>query len=309
MKHKYFFFLMTVLMSMAASVASAHDFEVDGIYYRNTTSYYPLSYTVAVTYRGNGRATYDNEYTGSVTIPESVTYNNITYSVTRIDGSAFRYCSSLETIAVNSGNTVYDSREGCNAIIEMVSNTLIAGCKNTIIPNSVTSIGNNAFYGCSGLTSISIPNSVTSIYEYAFSGCRGLTFVAIGNSVTSIGECAFESCNGLIDMYCYATDVPKAYSSSFPSPVSRTLHVPASSLEAYMTTDPWSKFGTIVALTDEEVGIKTIQNSPMSEAEEPITRFKNQNVHDLSGRQQRKMQRGMNLLRMSDGTTRKVLVK
>ncbi len=91
-------------------------------------------------------------------------------SVKSISGSTFVGCSGLESIVVNSGNTVYDSREGCNAIIETASNTLVVGCKNTTIPNSVTSIGDNAFYGCTGLTSIDIPNSVISIGQNAFSG-------------------------------------------------------------------------------------------------------------------------------------------
>ena len=98
---------------------------------------------------------------------------------------------------MESGNTKYDSRDNCNAIIETASNTLIQGCKNTTIPNSVTSIGNYAFNGCSGLTSVDIPSSITSIGDLAFSGCSGLTTVSIPNSVTSIGYRAFWGCNNL----------------------------------------------------------------------------------------------------------------
>ena len=118
-------------------------------------------------------------------------------SVTSIGQHAFGGCTGLTSITVEEENTVFDSRNNCNAIIETATNILVLGCKNTVIPNSVTSIGQYAFSGCSGLTSIEIPNSVTSIGQYAFSGCSGLTSVEIGNSVTSIGNYAFQGCSGL----------------------------------------------------------------------------------------------------------------
>ena len=152
--------------------------------------------------------------TGIITVPNSVT---------SIGKSAFWNCSRLTSVTVESGNSVYDSRNNCNAIIETATNTLIVGCQNTTIPNSitsigeyafyrskgltsvtipngVTSIGENAFYGCSGLTSITIPNSVMSIGGWAFLGCSGLTSITIPNSVTSIGECAFYGCRSLISV-------------------------------------------------------------------------------------------------------------
>ena len=147
----------------------------------------------------------------SVTIPNSVTsiggsafYGcsgltsvTIPNSVTTIGYDAFSGCSGLTRIKVESGNFIYDSRENCNAIIKTATNTLISGCKNTIIPNSVTSIAGWAFYDCSSLTSITIPNSVTEIGDAAFWACSGLTCVTIGNSVTSIGDRAFDGCSGL----------------------------------------------------------------------------------------------------------------
>ena len=100
-------------------------------------------------------------------------------------------CISLEIIVVENGNKVYDSRDNCNAIIETKSNTLISGCKNTIIPNSVTCIGEGAFFSCSGLTSITIPNSVINIGAESFTYCSSLTSITIPNSVTCIGSEAF----------------------------------------------------------------------------------------------------------------------
>ncbi|MBQ2884262.1 MAG: leucine-rich repeat domain-containing protein [Alphaproteobacteria bacterium] len=117
-------------------------------------------------------------------------------SVGLID-NAFDGCSGLTSITIESGNNIYDSRDNCNAIIETATNTLITGCQNTIIPNSVTEIGYSAFYGCSSLTEITIPNSVTSIGYSAFYGCSSLTEITIPNSVTSIGYSAFYGCSSL----------------------------------------------------------------------------------------------------------------
>lgn len=118
-------------------------------------------------------------------------------SVTSIGNGVFGGCSRLTSITVDSNNPAYDSRNNCNAIIRKSDNTLIAGCKNTVIPDSVTSIGYEAFSDCSGLRSITIPDSVTSIGYEAFSGCSGLTSVTIGSGLSSIGQYAFYRCSKL----------------------------------------------------------------------------------------------------------------
>ena len=170
--------------------------------------------------------------------------------VTSIGEGAFYGCSELELIKVESKNQFYDSRDNCNAIIETKSNMLIKGCKNTIIPKSVTSIGDYAFSNCRGLITVTIPSNVTSIGESAFYGCSGLTSINIPKGVTSISRYAFNGCSGLKDVFCYAESVPRTSTSLFDSNTIRqaTLHVPASAIEAYISTFPWREFGNIVAI-------------------------------------------------------------
>ena len=118
-------------------------------------------------------------------------------SVTSIGDYTFLGCSSITSMVVESGNTTYDSRENCNAIIETATNTLITGCQNTVIPNSVTSIGQTAFYCCYSLRSIALPNNITTIGDSAFFDCTSLMSVTIPGSVRLIGTNAFYNCTNI----------------------------------------------------------------------------------------------------------------
>lgn len=210
-----FVIFVTVLYSEAFAY---YDFAIGVFYYKITSGN-----KVMVTYPSNNSSDpYSGYYkpSGNITIPSSVTYGTTTYTVTSINqwtfygcsgltsitipssvtgigACAFKDCSGLISIIVDSGNSVLDSRDNCNAIIHTATNKLIVGCKTTVIPNTVTSIGDCAFLGCSSLTSISIPNSVTTICQCAFQNCSGLTTVSIGSSVTTIGLGAFSGCNSL----------------------------------------------------------------------------------------------------------------
>ena len=150
-----------LIFTLCALSIWAHDFEINGIYYNKLKD---KTNEVEVTFRGSYYNSYSDEYSGSVTIPKTVTYNGTTYSVTSIGSDTFYSCSGLTSVTIS---------------------------------NSVTSIGSYAFRSCSSLTSITIPNNVTSIGSNAFSGCSGLTSVTIPNSVTSIGVSAFSGCSGL----------------------------------------------------------------------------------------------------------------
>lgn len=213
--------------------------ENDGIYYKVGDKG-----TVAVT---SG----ENKYTGSVVIPYEISFNGIQYSVTTIGSEAFnscslltsvsipksvttiasgtfKNCSGLASVIVDGENPNYDSRNNCNAIIEKSSKTLIAGCKNTVIPNTVETIGESAFFGCSDITTITIPNSVTSISNNAFQECNGLTsIVSEIDKPFAIGDNVFYSSD--IDIYTTAT-----------------LLIPKGTRASYLKTDGWKKFTNIV---------------------------------------------------------------
>ena len=245
--------ILLLLVVLLPILASAYDAKIGSIYYNFSGD------EVEVT-SSNDNTT---NYSGSVVIPESVTYHNKTYSVTSIGinafakssnmisvtipnsvtiigGIAFYYCTSLTSVTIPNSVTSI----GIGAFSYCTSLTSVT------IPNSVTSIGDEAFYWCTNLTSIAIGSGVTSIGGGAFSGCSRLTSISIPNSVTSIGYEAFYMCESLTDFYCFAENVPSTSSNAFDeTPItSATLYVPRLSLSQYRATPPWKNFKSIVAI-------------------------------------------------------------
>ena len=201
----------------------------------------------------------------SITIPKSVT---------NIGESVFEGCSDLSTIVVEDGNSKYDSRNNCHAIIEILTKTLIIGCKNTTIPNDIIRIGKRAFYGCIGLTNITIPEGVTNIEAEAFCSCFGLKSIVIPNSVTTIKteafsncselrsiwigsgirnikEGAFSDCFNIEEMHIKAMTPPIVETGAFYG-ISRTIpvFVPETVVADYETAAVWEEFYIMGETTD-----------------------------------------------------------
>ena len=230
--------LRTILFALAfigtATTACAYDFMVNGIYYNKNGDEATVTYKRKYYETWNYEYTtyyYENDCSGDITIPETVTYNGNTYTVTSIGDHAFyqRYSNSKIT--------------------------------SIILPNTINSINSSAFYNCDGLTELTIPESVMTIADYAFSDCDYITNVTIPNSVTRIGQESFYSCDRLKNLIIGNTvssigteafgDCPLSYitclastppSSSGNANSTAILYVPLESVELYRTTSGWNFF-------------------------------------------------------------------
>ena len=302
--HMKKFFLLLTLLCLSLS-ARAHDAEVDGIFYNLDAD----NKTATVTFQGDNYDSYNNEYSGDVVIPETVTYNGITYSVTSLGWACFTYCSSLTSITIP--NSVTSVGEYCFSACRSLTSITIANSVTSLgkccfsycssltsitIPNSVTSLEYGCFADCSSLTSITIPNSVTSVGEYCFYGCSGLTSITIPNSVTSLGDCCFENCSGLTSIYMLPSTPPSTGSNMFyNAPLETVYVVDEDAKTAYQAQVPWSEYEIVVMPTGIEE-VETDKTAPT------IVGY-----YDLNGKLINGKQRGAVIVRYSDGTTRKVL--
>ena len=225
--------------------------------------------------------------TGALAIPNAVTsiggnafYNcsritslSIPNSVTSIGNSAFFNCSGLASISVGSGNSTYDSRDNCNAIIKKSNNQLLLGCNNTVIPESVKSLGSSAFYNCSALRRVTIPQNITSIANDVFYGCSSISEVifnaaqlnssytqspfsaaqtslrkiSLGEAVTRIPDYMFAGCTAIDSIVAGPTVPPTVYSSTFDynHVSSARVLVPCRTADIYNDADFWYNFRRI----------------------------------------------------------------
>ncbi len=230
--------LLILILVNTTITAFAYDMYVNGVYYNingdEATVTYQNNYTTS-----GGTTYYESDYSGHVTIPENVTYNGLTYTVTGIGSYAFynRYSSyALRSISIPiTVKTIGDHAfSNCDGLISIT------------FPISIKRIYTRAFEDCDGLTSVTIPDSVNSIGAYAFQKCDKLNNIVIGKSVTSIGNNAFSE-TPLASITCLA-ETPPALNNSysyFYSYVNTTLYVPSNSIQTYRTASVWSNFKII----------------------------------------------------------------
>ena len=191
----------------------------------------------------------------TVTYEKSYTLYTDTYSSPR-----YSSLSGALTIppSVSYGGTTYSVTSiGDEAFL------YCRGLTSVTIPNSVTSIGGGAFSGCSGLTSVTIGNSVKTIGDCAFGGCSGLTSVTIPNSVTTIGSRAFYGCSGLnrIEAYPDPTKVTMGGSVFYGVPKAGTLHVLPRYYDAYLTVAQWNAYNPIIADLNEPAVVEDVDGN------------------------------------------------
>ena len=210
--------------------------------------------------------------------------------ITEIGDCAFMYCSGLTSLTLPAGITSIGTSafDGCSGLTSLT------------LPAGITSIGSYAFSGCRGLTSLTLPAGITSIGSYAFSGCRGLTSLTLPAGITEIRWNAFEGCSGLTSIYVYAEKVPKIGSDVFEGIDAKkcTVYVPMRTRDDYRLSGFGNYFENIVEF--EATGIdKTTTSTDVEE----VARY------SVNGQRLSAPTKGLNIVKYSDGSVKKVAVR
>ena len=216
----------------------------------------------------------------SITLPSGVT---------KIGNDAFQYCSGLTSLTLPSGLTEigHGAFQYCSGLTSLT------------LPSGVTEIGDLTFTACSGLTSLTLPSGVTSIGDYAFYDCSGLTSITLPSGLTSIGDDAFQYCSGLTSIYVYTEKLPKMGSSVFGDCDAKkcTVYVPKGTYDDYWLSE-FSYFENIVEF--EATGINNVITS--NDAKE-LSRY------SVNGQRLSAPAKGLNIVKYSDGSVKKVVVQ
>lgn len=330
-KFKQTFAWVAMLLTLAVTPVSAYDFEADGIFYLVTSS---TDFTCAVVQGDHGV----HSYVGDVEIPSTVSFRNkefhvtgiggaafylqegltsvvIPTSVTSIEGYAFRDCDSLVSITIpNSVKKLgYRCFSECDNLTDIIlSNTLstieyytfndCSSLKSIIIPNSVTTIDVNAFRNCRNLEAVTIGDSVKSVGGGTFFNCSRLKSITLPKSVTSIGGEVISGCTSMTSIISLNSTPPTLAENTFTALqyMDITLYVPEEAISAYKEATGWKNFWNIEAVSEETTGIEAAETAS---EEAPAA------IYDLQGRRLDDPQKGVNIIRQTDGKTHTIIRK
>ena len=292
---------LSVLDLSEAKIVEGGDYYNKYYYYENDVYYYKNCYTSndvigKCAFKGCSGLT-------SLTLPDGIT---------EIGDEAFEYCSGLTSLTLPDGITEIGSSAffGCSGLtsltlpanIKRIGESAFENCSGLTslnLPAGITTIGSSAFYGCSGLTSLTIPDGVTKIGKYAFSNCSYLTSLTIPSSVNSLGDYAFKNCSSLQSVHVsWSTpiSVGKAFNKADVSKC--TLYVPQGTEQDYFLADVWGDFGNIVEY--DPTGIDKVTTS---------TDAKELSRYSVNGQRLATPTKGLNIVKYSDGSVKKVVVQ
>ena len=315
---------LSVLDLSEAKIVEGGDYYNKYYYYENDVYYYKNCYTSndvigKCAFKGCSGLT-------SLTLPDGITeigdeafeycsgLTSLTLpaGITSIGDDAFYGCSGLTSLTIPDGVTQIDKNafRDCTGLtslnlpanIKRIGESAFENCSGLTslnLPAGITTIGSSAFYGCSGLTSLTIPDGVTKIGRYAFSNCSYLTSLTIPSSVNSLGDYAFKNCSSLQSVHVSWSTPISAGKAFNKADVSKcTLYVPQGTEQDYFLADVWGDFGNIVEY--DPTGIDKVTTS---------TDAKELSRYSVNGQRLATPTKGLNIVKYSDGSVKKVAVQ